>query len=158
MVSFLLTMSSHESELSRNSLSRIPTYGTKSGEIDPTDLPLGQVNDDANLEEFIMETRTGNIIKSVKSNVTNNMEDWKLVTFRIDDPENPKNWSKARKWYYTMVVAWTCFVVALASAVVTAGLEGPSKEFHVSEEVSLLTVTVFVIGFGVGKIFLFLSA
>jgi hypothetical protein len=148
-------MTSHEGEVPHRTLSRIPTYGNNPGEIDPTDLPLGQVNDDANLEEYIVETRTGNIIKSVKSNVTDKMEDWKLVTFRIDDPENPKNWSKARKWYYTMVVAWTCFVVAFASAVVTAGLEGPSKDFHVSEEVSLLTVTVFVIGFGVGKTYLF---
>lgn len=142
-------------ELPRNVLSRIPTYGTNPGEIDPTDLPFGQVNDDANLEEYTTETRAGNIIKSVRSNATNKMEDWKLVTFRIDDPENPKNWSKARKWYYTMVVAWTCFVVAFASSVITAGLEGPSKDFHVSEEVSLLTITVFVIGFGVGKDFLF---
>jgi len=147
-------MASSDGETPRDSLSRIPTFGCNAGEIDPTDLPLGQVNENANLEEYIVETRTGNIIKSVKSNVDNKIEDWKLVTFRIDDPENPKNFSKARKWYYTMVVAWTCFVVAFASAVITAGLEGPnspSEEFHVSPEVSLLTITVFVIGFGVGK-------
>ena len=65
--------------------------------------------------------------------------------------ENPKNWSKAYKWYITAVIAFSCFVVAFASAVVTAGLDGPAKEFHVSLEVSLLTITVFVVGFGVGK-------
>jgi len=50
-----------------------------------------------------------------------------------------------------MVVAFTCFIVAFASAVVTAGLDGPSKTFNVSIEVSLLQITVFVVGFGIGK-------
>lgn len=52
--------------------------------------------------------------------------------------------------YCTMCVAITCFVVAFNSAVVTADLEGVAETFHVSEEVTLLTITLFVIGFGVG--------
>jgi hypothetical protein len=75
---------------------------------------------------------------------------YKLVTFTPNDPDNPKNWSKARKWWCTMVVAVTCFVVAFASAVITADLAGVAREFNVSLEVSFLTITVFVVGFGVG--------
>ncbi|KAI1633870.1 major facilitator superfamily domain-containing protein [Biscogniauxia mediterranea] len=75
---------------------------------------------------------------------------YKLVTFDHDDPENPKNWSKVYKWYCTMVVACTCFVVAFASSVVTADIAGVAKEFNVSEEVALLSITLFVVGFGVG--------
>jgi hypothetical protein len=26
------------------------------------------------------------------------VEDFELVTWTVDDPENPKNWSKAHKW------------------------------------------------------------
>ena len=115
------------------------------------DLPVREVSDGADLREYTSETRNGEIIKPVKSNATGRLEDWKLVTFTIDDSENPKNWSKAYKWYCTMVVAFTCFVVALCSSIITADLEGVEKEFGVSEEVSLLVVTVFVIGFGVGK-------
>jgi multidrug resistance protein len=51
-----------------------------------------------------------------------------------------------------MVVAFTCFVVAFNSSVITANLEGVSRSFNVSEEVSLLTITMFVIGFGVGPL------
>ena len=51
-----------------------------------------------------------------------------------------------------MVVAFTCFTVAFNSAVITADLEGVAKEFNVSLEVSLLTITMFVIGFGVGPL------
>lgn len=130
---------------------RTLSLGAGQGQIDPLDLPLRQVTDDANMEEYTAETVTGEIIKPVKSSATGKVEDWKLVTFKVDDPENPKNWSKAYKWYCTMVVSFTCFVVAFASSVITADLEGPSETFHVSHEVSLVTITVFVIGFGVGK-------
>lgn len=133
-----------------NTVRRTFTFGSNPGQTDPLDLPLREVNPDANLEEFTTETRTGNIIKPIKSNVTGQIEDWKLVTFKIDDPENPRNWSKLYKWWCTMVVSWTCFVVAFSSSVITADLEGVSATFGVSEEVSLLTITVFVIGFGVG--------
>lgn len=118
---------------------------------DYLDLPVRELNDGADLTEYITETRRGEIIKPVKSNITGQMEDWKLVTFTIDDPENPKNWSKAYKWYCTMVVAFTCFVVAFASSVITADLEGPMEAFGVAREVSFVVVTVFVIGFGVGE-------
>ncbi|KAJ5360551.1 Major facilitator superfamily domain general substrate transporter [Penicillium concentricum] len=117
---------------------------------DYLDLPVREVTDSADLREYITETRTGEIIKPVKSNATGKIEDWKMVTFTIDDPENPKNWSKAYKWYCTMVVAFTCFVVAFCSSVITADIEGPIEEFGIGREVSLLVVTVFVIGFGIG--------
>ncbi|KAB8073283.1 major facilitator superfamily domain-containing protein [Aspergillus leporis] len=119
-------------------------------DLDYLDLPVRQVTADAAMEEYTTETAAGQIIKPVRSTISGQMEDWKLVTFKVDDPENPKNWSKAYKWYCTMVVAFTCFVVAFASSVITADIEGPAEEFGVSREVSLVVVTVFVIGFGVG--------
>jgi hypothetical protein len=51
-----------------------------------------------------------------------------------------------------VVVAVTCFVVAFASSVITADLIGVEKEFGVSEEVALVSISVFVVGFGVGKL------
>lgn len=136
----------YHSNYSNNHVSRALTTET-----DPLDLPYRQVTENANMEEYTTETTTGEIIKPVRSAATGKMEDWKLVTFSVDDPENPKNWSKAFKWYCTMVVSFTCFVVAFASSVITADIEGPAEQFGVSREVSLIVVTVFVIGFGVGK-------
>lgn len=52
-----------------------------------------------------------------------------------------------------MVVAITCFAVAFDSSVITAGIAGPRSPmdtFNVSEEVSLLAITFFVVGFGIG--------
>lgn len=119
--------------------------------VSPLDLPYRELNETANLDEYIQETADGTIVKPVKSNVTGQIEKYKLVTFKIDDPENPKNWSKLYKWYCTMVVAFTCFVVAFNSSVITADLTGVEESFGVSKTVALLPITVFVIGFGVGK-------
>jgi MFS family permease len=75
------------------------------------------------------------------------------VTFTVDDPENPKNWSKFKKWWCTLMIASVCFTVAFCSSVITADIEDVAREFHVSEEVALLSVTLFVLGFGIGPMF-----
>jgi multidrug resistance protein len=117
---------------------------------DVVNLPYRTLSQNANLEEYTAETTNGQILREVRSNATGNIERYELITWKIDDPENPKNWSKAYKWWCTMCVALTCFVVAFNSAVITADIEGVAKEFHVSEEVALLTITLFVVGFGIG--------
>ncbi|KIW24637.1 uncharacterized protein PV07_10341 [Cladophialophora immunda] len=119
---------------------------------DLLDLPYDILSDEADMNEYLEETTTGVIPKKTVSRVTGRLEEHELVTFKIGDPENPKNWSKPYKWWCTMTVAFTCFTVAFNSAVITADLEGVSERFHVSEEVSLLTITMFVIGFGVGPL------
>jgi hypothetical protein len=108
---------------------------------DVVNLPLRTLSNDANLNEYTQETIDGQMLREVRSSATGRIERYELVTFKIDDPENPKNWSKAYKWYCTMCVAITCFVVAFNSAVITADLEGVGKTFHVSEEVTLLTIS-----------------
>ena len=109
-------------------------------------------NGQALREEFTGERPSGEVIRTVKSNLTGRIERYELITWTVNDPENPKNWSKPFKWWCTMTVAATCFVVAFNSAVITADIMGPAREFHVSEEVGLLAITVFVVGFGVGKL------
>lgn len=116
-------------------------------------LPYRTLSRDANFDEYRVTSHTGTIpgpIEPPSVAGPGNEKRYQLVTFTPDDPENPKNWSKAYKWYCTMVVALTCFVVAFCSAVITADLVGPAEEFHVSLEVAFLTISVFVIGFGVG--------
>lgn len=73
-----------------------------------------------------------------------------LVAFHPGDPDDPKNWSKLLKWNATLTVSVICFVVAFASSVVTAGIAPVMEEFEVSETVALLSVSLFVVGFGVG--------
>jgi hypothetical protein len=113
-------------------------------------LPYRTLSPQANLNEYTVEKPDGEMDGGLEPDGHSH---YKLVTFTPNDPDNPKNWSKAYKWYCTMVVAVTCFVVAFSSSVITADITGVQDTFHVSEEVGFLTITVFVVGFGVGKSF-----
>lgn len=126
---------------------------TRDPNLDPDTLPYRTLSQNARFEEFTSEEPSGAIKGPVFVGPDGLEKEYKLVTFTPGDPENPKNWSKLYKWYCTMVVAITCFVVALASSIVTADLIGVEETFDVSEEVALLTITVFVVGFGVGPVF-----
>lgn len=111
---------------------------------DPLELPYETLNDNANMAEFTTETAGGVMLETTRSRATGKLETHKLVTFTVDDKENPKNWSKAYKWYCTMIIAFTCFAVAFNSAVITADLVGVEETFGVSEEVALLTISVSI--------------
>lgn len=134
------------------SVSRLSQKETRDPRLD-VNLPYRTLSSDANLEEYTTENQEGEIPAGFGPN---EKTEYQLVTFLPNDPENPKNWSKAFKWWCTMVVAITCFVVAFASSVVTADIAGVQKEFGVSEEVALLSITLFVMGFGIGTIQSFL--
>jgi hypothetical protein len=115
-------------------------------------LPNRTLTNEANLAEYVVEEPAGHIPGPIHPGTG---RPYRLVTFQPGDPENPKNWSKAFKWYITMVVASTCFVVAFASSVITPDIIGVAEEFGCSEEVALLSITLFVVGFGIGKQLLF---
>jgi hypothetical protein len=127
------------------------SYRSVRSHITEENLPFRTLTENANFEEYT-EDFPGGEIKGPTIRNTKTGEDvtYKLVTFTPNDPGNPKNWSKAYKWYCTMVVAFTCFVVAFCSSVITADIIGVMNTFHRSEEVALISVSVFVVGFGVG--------
>ncbi|KLU82558.1 hypothetical protein MAPG_01630 [Magnaporthiopsis poae ATCC 64411] len=112
-------------------------------------LPYRTLTADANFDEFTTENPAGEIAGPAERRAPDGRP-YRLVTFVPGDAENPKNWSRAYKWYATMIVAITCFVVAFASSVITADIAGVVDEFGVGQEVALVSITVFVVGFGVG--------
>lgn len=119
-------------------------------------LPYRTLTAEANMAEYTTEDPRGEIPINRTATVQRpneaapHEEPYKLVTFTPGDPENPRNWSKGYRWYCTLVVAATCFVVALCSSVITADIISVAKEFNVSQEVALVPISVFVVGFGVG--------
>lgn len=136
-----------------NSLRRqLTKERTRDPELD-VNLPYRTLTAEANMKEYTSEEPTGEIKGPNIVGPNGEQQQYKLVTFTPGDPENPKNWSKAYKWYCTMVVAITCFVVAFASSVITSDITGMADEFDVSEEVALLSISVFVVGFGIGPMF-----
>lgn len=76
-----------------------------------------------------------------------------LVTFTDHDPENPRNFSKARKWFITGFTAVLCFSVAVGSSMPTGDLEGAAAYLNVGSEAINISITLFVAGFGFGPMF-----
>lgn len=77
-------------------------------------------------------------------------EDPFVVEFWKDDPENPMNWSSARKWFLTAIVTWSVFVVTFTSSAYSESSNEVIGEFNISNEVFIVGVSIFVLGFAVG--------
>ncbi|KAJ5774847.1 hypothetical protein N7457_009743 [Penicillium paradoxum] len=79
-------------------------------------------------------------------------EDPFVVTWIPDDPRNPMNWSEAKKWTFTLLVAIATLAVALVSSAYTGGLREIMVEFKIGQEVATLGVSLFVLGFAIGPL------
>ncbi|KAJ3761999.1 MFS polyamine transporter [Lentinula raphanica] len=72
-----------------------------------------------------------------------------------DDPKNPKNWPKSRKWAATLIVALFTFVSPVASAMIAPGSQQVADEFGITSNVVLDMITsIFVLGFAIGPLFM----
>lgn len=112
-------------------------------------------------EEYTIETEGGLVpqrtLERVRSTVSSTKdleksEDIDFVTYKINDPQNPQNWSKLYKWYVTGVVSMVVVCVAFGSANVTGGLGLIEEQYNVSLEVATLTCSIMVFGFAVGPL------
>lgn len=75
-----------------------------------------------------------------------------IVDFEPGSKEDPREWSKGRKWFVTLSCAALCLTVALGSAMPTGDLHSQAKTFHVANVPIYLSISLFVLGFGVGPL------
>ncbi|RPD67408.1 MFS general substrate transporter [Lentinus tigrinus ALCF2SS1-6] len=80
------------------------------------------------------------------------LKQMKLVTWKEGDAEDPRNWSNLYRWYITIICAIAVVQVAFASAVITGDFRDIEEEFHVGEVVTALSVSLMVVGFGIGPL------
>ncbi|KIW63707.1 hypothetical protein PV04_08690 [Phialophora macrospora] len=71
-----------------------------------------------------------------------------------DDPENPMNWGTFKKVWVTFEICLLTFSVYIGSAIYSAGILDVSEVFGVSRVAATLGLTLFVLGYGVGPMFL----
>ena len=71
-----------------------------------------------------------------------------------DDPLNPKRMSKARKWLIVSIISMCSTCVTCASSLYTSTYAQMDKEFHCSEIVATLGLSLFVMGLGIGPMML----
>lgn len=71
-----------------------------------------------------------------------------------DDPENPQNWSNARKYFIMFQIMLLTSVTYMGSSMYTPGEEGIREEFKVGHVVATLNMSLYVLGYGLGPIIL----
>lgn len=75
------------------------------------------------------------------------------VDFAEGDIENPKNWSKGRRWYITVVAISLVLNATFASSAPSGCLEGIVAQFNVSTVTAGLVITLFLLGYCFGPLF-----
>jgi len=79
-------------------------------------------------------------------------EDPYRVNWIDNDPRNPMNFSQPKKWFLTFLVAIATLAVAFVSSAFSGGVRQIIEEFHVSQEVITLGISLFVLGFAIGPL------
>ncbi|KZS90135.1 MFS polyamine transporter [Sistotremastrum niveocremeum HHB9708] len=69
-----------------------------------------------------------------------------------DDPSNPQNMSRTRKWFITILCAVLTINVTFASSAPSSATMAIAQEFEVSSEVATLITTLFLCGYVFGPL------
>ncbi|TXT09008.1 hypothetical protein VHUM_02482 [Vanrija humicola] len=83
---------------------------------------------------------------------TGTPDDPYLVDFLPGEAANPYNWSSAYRWGVTAVVAVSTLCIAFCSSAYASTLGDVERRFHVSTEVGIVGLSLYVLGFGVGPL------
>ncbi|KAI9929312.1 hypothetical protein ASPWEDRAFT_156756 [Aspergillus wentii DTO 134E9] len=75
-----------------------------------------------------------------------------VVSWIENDPRDPMAFSEIARWSITFLVAMATLAVALVSSAYSGGMVELVLFFQISEEVALLGISLFVIGFAVGPL------
>jgi len=75
-----------------------------------------------------------------------------IVDWVLKDPDDPYNWPRTRKWAITAQLAVTTFTVAFGSSVYAGGLKYVVRDLSVSDELAILGISLYVLGFALGYV------
>ncbi|GLB35291.1 putative major facilitator superfamily protein [Lyophyllum shimeji] len=75
-----------------------------------------------------------------------------IIDWKQDDPENPYNWNKTKKWIITMQLALSTWTVSFGSSSYTGGIQGTMRDLHIAEDVAILGISLYVLGFALGPL------
>ncbi|KAI1829597.1 hypothetical protein DTO006G1_8334 [Penicillium roqueforti] len=77
-----------------------------------------------------------------------------IVGWEENDPMNPRNMSKARRWLVVVIISMGSLCVTCASSMYTTTYDQLMSEFGCSQEVATLGLSFFIWGLGIGPLFL----
>lgn len=76
-----------------------------------------------------------------------------LVKWDENDPKNPFNWTTKYKAWITFQLGMLALAASLGSSIISPGERAISEEFGVSQEASVLAISLYVLGFAFGPCF-----
>ncbi|KIW01000.1 uncharacterized protein PV09_07518 [Verruconis gallopava] len=72
-----------------------------------------------------------------------------------DDPENPYNWTKKRKWINGGFLSFLTFITPLGSSMFAPGVPDVLREFHTTNEtLGSFVVSIYILGYAFGPLFI----
>ncbi|KAI3390705.1 hypothetical protein diail_8809 [Diaporthe ilicicola] len=107
------------------------------------------------LDEEQAEPRSSlETIATPYNGVVSKKEDPDLVAWNgPNDPENPKNWPRGKKWTTTMLVSAFTFISPVSSSMVAPALEIMARDLGITSSVeSAMTLSIFVLAFAIGPL------
>lgn len=75
-----------------------------------------------------------------------------FITFAPNDRDNPRNWSKAQKWYITCFASSLNVLTCLCAGGYSSGVGQLVEEFGVSDEVGTVGLSMYILGFAIGYV------
>ncbi|PBK63470.1 MFS general substrate transporter [Armillaria solidipes] len=70
----------------------------------------------------------------------------------LDETDDPQSMSMFRKWVIIVIISCASLCVTCASSVGSFAEQGVAKDFHVSHTVTILSISLFVEGLGLGPL------
>ncbi|MCJ1332201.1 hypothetical protein MMC10_008893 [Thelotrema lepadinum] len=112
------------------------------------------IADVRDIEKGDNELEKKKTVKSVRSN--RSIRDPNEVTWDgPDDPLNPKNWAKRKKWTATFVVSLFTLISPVSSSMVAPSTTTIAQEFDIDNAViQQMFLSVFVLAYAVGPLFI----
>lgn len=76
-----------------------------------------------------------------------NLADENLVTWDVDDPDNPKTWSMGKKWAAVAIVSLFTLISPVSSTMTAPALDSIGAELNMTSEFEKeLSLSIFVLG------------
>ncbi|CAG9941035.1 unnamed protein product [Clonostachys rosea f. rosea IK726] len=73
---------------------------------------------------------------------------------RPSDPTRPVNWSRKKKWWDMGIILFLTFLTPLTSSIVAPAQGLVMKDFHSTNRTLAFVVSIYLVGFAVGPLFL----
>ncbi|GAA5962774.1 hypothetical protein JCM3765_001512 [Sporobolomyces pararoseus] len=67
-----------------------------------------------------------------------------------DDPDNPQNFSRVKKLFISFQICLMTFSVYLGASLITSSETGLQEEFGIGRTVSVLSLSLYILGYGIG--------